>query len=50
MARALRLGITLEDDDAKVFWKSEETYTVTQQQKNTLREAKSIYQSLPIKF
>lgn len=50
MARALRLGLTLSEEDAKVFWKSESAYTVTPQQKRKLREAQQIYQSHPIKF
>ena len=50
MARALRLGLTLSEEDAKVFWRSEETYAVTPQQKLRLREAQRIYQSHPIKF
>jgi len=50
MARALRLGLTLSDEDAKVFWLSEKAYTVTPQQKLQLKEAQRIYQSHPIKF
>ena len=50
MARELRLGLTLSEEDAKVFWQNEETYTVTQQQKHQLKEAQRIYQSHPIKF
>ena len=50
MARELRLGITLSDEDAKVFWKNEETYIVTPEQKRQLREAQRIYQSHPIVF
>lgn len=50
MARALRLGLTLSEEDAKVFWQSEEAYAVTPQQKRQLREAQQIYQSHPIKF
>ena len=50
MARALRLGLTLSEEDAKVFWQSEEAYAVTPQQKRQLREAQRIYQSHPIKF
>ena len=50
MARALRLGLTLSEEDAKVFWQSLEAYTVTPQQKHKLREAQRIYQSHPIKF
>jgi hypothetical protein len=50
MARELRLGITLSDEDAKVFWKSEAAYTVTPQQKNQLKEAQRIYSAHPIKF
>lgn len=50
MARELRLGITLSDEDAKVFWKNEETYIVTPEQKLQLREAQRIYQSHPILF
>jgi hypothetical protein len=47
---ALRLGLTLSEEDAKVFLQSEETYAVTPQQKQQLREAQRIYQSHPIKF
>jgi len=50
MARALRLGLTLSEEDAKVFLRSEEAYAVTPQQKRQLREAQRIYQSHPIKF
>jgi hypothetical protein len=50
MARALRLGLTLSEEDAKVFWQNEEAYSVTPQQKRQLREAQRIYQSHPIKF
>ena len=50
MARALRLGLTLSEEDAKVFWQSEEAYAVTPQQKLQLKEAQRIYQSHPIKF
>jgi len=50
MARALRLGLTLSEEDAKVFWQSEKAYTVTPQQKLRLKEAQRIYQSHPIKF
>jgi len=50
MARSLRLGLTLSDDDAKVFWRSENTYTVTQQQKRRLKEAQQIYSAHPIKL
>ncbi len=50
MAKALRLGLTLSEEDAKVFLQSEETYSVTPQQKRQLREAQRIYQSHPIKF
>jgi hypothetical protein len=50
MARALRLGLTLSEEDAKVFWQSEKAYAVTPQQKHQLREAQRIYQSHPIKF
>ena len=45
-----RLGLTLSDEDAKVFWQSEEAYAVTPQQKLQLKEAQRIYQSHPIKF
>jgi hypothetical protein len=50
MARALRLGLTLSEEDAKVFWQSENAYTVTPHQKLRLKEAQRIYQSHPIKF
>jgi hypothetical protein len=50
MAKALRLGLTLSEEDAKVFWQSENAYTVTPQQKDKLRAAQRIYQSHPIKF
>ena len=50
MARALRLGLTLSEEDAKVFWQNEEAYAVTPQQKLQLKEAQRIYQSHPIKF
>jgi len=50
MARALRLGLTLSDEDANVFWQNEETYTATPEQKSRLREAQRIYQSHPIMF
>ena len=50
MAKALRLGLTLSEEDAKVFLQSEEAYSVTPQQKRQLREAQRIYQSHPIKF
>jgi hypothetical protein len=50
MARSLRLGLTLSDDDALVFWRSENTYTVTPQQKRRLKEARQIYSAHPIKF
>jgi len=48
MARALRLGLTLSEEDAKVFLQSEEAYAVTPQHKQQLREAQRIYQSHPI--
>lgn len=50
MARALRLGITLTDEDAQVFWKNEQTYKVTPEQRLQVKEAQKIYQSHPIKF
>jgi len=50
MAKALRLGLTLSEEDARVFLQSEEAYVVTTQQKQQLREAQRIYQSHPIKF
>jgi hypothetical protein len=50
MARPLRLGLTLSEEDARVFLQIEETYAVTPQQKRRLREAQRIYQSHPIKF
>jgi hypothetical protein len=50
MARPLRLGLTLNEEDAKVFLQSEDTYAVTSQQKRQLREVQRIYQSHPIKF
>lgn len=50
MARALRLGLTLSEEDAKVFWQNEETYTVTPEQKHQLKEAQRIYSAHPIKF
>jgi hypothetical protein len=50
MARALRLGITLTDEDAEVFWKNEKTYVVTPEQKLQLKAAQKIYQAHPIKF
>jgi hypothetical protein len=50
MARPLRLGLTLSEEDAKVFCKSERAYAVTPQQKTRLKEAQQIYRSHPIKF
>ena len=50
MARELRLGITLSDEDAKVFWESEESYRVTPQQQLQLKEAQRIYSAHPISF
>ncbi|OPY53397.1 MAG: hypothetical protein A4E48_00796 [Methanosaeta sp. PtaU1.Bin060] len=50
MARALRLGLTLTEEDAEVFRRSEREYTVTPQQKHQLAEAQRIYRSNPIKF
>ncbi len=50
MAKALRLGLALSEEDVKVFLQSEEAYAVTLQQKQQLREAQRIYQSHPVKF
>jgi hypothetical protein len=50
MAKALRLGLTLSEEDVKVFLQSEEAYAVTPQHKRQLREAQRIYQSHPIRF
>lgn len=50
MARALRLGLTLTDEDAEVFWQNEKAYKVTSEQKLQLKAAQQIYQSHPIKF
>ena len=50
MAKALRLGLTLNGEDAKVFWQNENTYLVSPEQKLQLKAAQRIYQSHPIKF
>jgi len=50
MAKALRLGLTLNGEDAKVFWQNENTYVVTSEQKLQLKAAQRIYQYHPIKF
>ncbi len=50
MAKPLRLGMTLSEEDAAVFWHNEETHTVTPLQKRRLKDAQEIYRSHPIKF
>jgi len=50
MAKALRLGLTLTDEDAKIFWQNEKAYKVTPEQRLQLKAAQKLYQSHPIKF
>jgi hypothetical protein len=48
MAKGLRLGITLTEEDAKVFWENEKTFVPTQEQKDNLKEAQRIYSKNPL--
>lgn len=50
MSRLLRLGLTLSQEDAKVFWQSEENYKVTSANKEAFKKAKDIYLKHPIVF
>jgi hypothetical protein len=50
MAKSLRLGLTLSEEDVNVFWQNEKNYVVTLQQKLQFEEAQRIYQLKPIIF
>jgi len=50
MAKSLRLGLTLSEEDVNVFWQNEKNYVVTLQQKLQFEEVQRIYQLKPIIF
>jgi len=45
MAKPIELGLVLEGEDAKEFWKNEKNPKVTKEQIEMFKEAKRIYKT-----
>ncbi len=47
MAKPIELGLVLEGEDAKEFWKNEKNPKVTKEQIETFKEAMHLYKTHP---